>query len=334
MSSARRHKVDLTLAVNDSDQVRDLVSGRVTVEGIDLTCLLYEVEEIFFRFTKFREWDISEMSFGKYCSLKGRGDDSLVGLPVFLSRSFRHSGIFVRNDGPVDNPKALAGARIGFPEWTVTATVYQRALLQHEYGIDLTSVQWVQGGINTPGRVETLPVSLPEGIEVRTEADRSLNEMLLEGSLDAILVPHPPTAFEDGSGKIVQLFSDTQQTEQEYFQRTGIFPVMHLVVIRREVFTQYPWTASNLVKAFTESKDRSLARMFDPTAPHIPLPWGPERARQAQAVFGHDLWPYGVDANRTTIDAFLHYASEQGLCGRRLTADDLFPENVRADFRI
>jgi 4,5-dihydroxyphthalate decarboxylase len=296
--------------------------------------LLYEVEEIFFRFTKFREWDVSEMSFGKYCSLKGRGDDSLVGLPVFLSRSFRHSGIFIRNDGPVDDPAALAGARIGFPEWTVTATVYQRALLQHEYGIDLTSVRWVQGGINSPGRVETLPTSLPEGIEVRTEADQSLNEMLLQGSLDAILVPHPPTAFEDRSGGIIQLFSDAQQTEQEYFQRTGVFPIMHLVVLQREAFERYPWTATNLVKAFTESKDRSLKRIFDDTAPHIPLPCGTERARQAEALFGHDLWPYGIDANRRTIEAFLRYAHEQGLCDRRLDVDDLFPANVRESFRI
>ncbi|WP_371781750.1 hypothetical protein [Streptosporangium subroseum] len=318
----------LTLAINDSDQVRDLVSGSVPVNGVDLTCLLLEVEEIFFRFTKFREWDISEMSLGKYCSLRARGDDSLVGLPVFPSRSFRHSGIFVRADGPVDDPAKLAGARIGIPEWTVTATVYQRALLQHEFGVDLAGATWVQGGINEPGRIETLPVGLPDGITVRPERHRSLNRLLLDGELDAIMVPHPPTAFEDRSGRIVQLFRDGPAIEEEYYRRTGIFPIMHLVVLRREVHERYPWVAPNLVTAFTTAKDRSLARLLSPTAPHFPLPWGPDRARLAEKVFGQDLWPYGTAPNRTTLEAFLRYAHEQGVCERLLTSDDLFPASI------
>lgn len=201
-------RVELTLAINDSDQIRDIASGVVPVGGVRLRTVHHEVEEIFFRFTKFREWEITELSLGKYCSLRGAGDDSVVGLPVFPSRSFRHSGIYVRADGPVDDPGALAGARIGFPEWTVTATVYQRALLHHEYGIDLTGIDWVQGGINEPGRIETLPVGLPDGIRVRAERERSLNQLMLDGELDAMIVPHTPAAAEDGSGRIVQLFSD------------------------------------------------------------------------------------------------------------------------------
>jgi 4,5-dihydroxyphthalate decarboxylase len=326
--------VHLTAAMNDSDQVRDLVSGRVSVEGIDLTCLLLEVEEIFFRFTKFREWDVSELSMGKYCSLRARGDDSLVGLPVFLSRSFRHSGIFIRHDGPVDNPSALAGARIGFPEWTVTATVYQRALLQHEYGIDLTTVQWVQGGVNTPGRIETLPIDLPAGMCVRAETERSLNDMLLAGELDAVMVPRPPAGFENGAGPIVTLFSDAQAVEEEYFHRTSIFPIMHLLVVRRDIVDKHPWIPRHLVAAFTAAKDRSLTRLLDATAPHFPLPWGVERARQATHSFGPDLWPYGVDANRPTLDAFLGYAHEQGLCQRRLDVAELFPPTLGEEFRI
>lgn len=304
------------------------------MEGIELTCLLHEVEEIFFRFTKFREWECSEMSFGKYCSLRARGDETLIGLPVFPSRSFRHSGIFVRKDGPVDNPSALAGARIGVPEWTVTATIYQRALLQHEYGVDLADISWVQGGINEPGRIETLPVKLPVGIEVRPERGRTLDQMLLDGDLDAILAPHPPAAFEDRSGRVVQLFSDCSATEQVYYMRTGIFPIMHMIVLRRDVHEQYPWAAANLVTAFTLAKDRSIARMRDSTAPRTPLPWGAVHARAAEAVFGSDLWPYGIESNRTTIEAFLAYGHEQGITETHLEPEDLFTPSVRECYRV
>lgn len=326
--------VRLTLAVNDSDQVRDVVDGKVAVDGLRLTSLLLPVEEIFFRFTKFREWEVSEMSLGKYCTLRGRGDDSLVGIPVFTSRSFRHSGIFIREDGPVDDPGALNGKRVGIPEWTVTAPVYQRALLQHDYGVDLASVEWVQGGINEPGRIETLPVQVPPGFRIRPERRRSLNQMLLDGDLDAICVPHPPAAFEDRSGRIVQLFSDSVAVEQEYYARTGIFPIMHLVVVRADVHERYPWAAVSLLKAFTRAKDASLARLLDPAAPHFPLPWGPERARTAEAAFGPDLWPYGIEPNRATLNAFLGYADEQGLLGRRLEVDELFPGSVREAYVV
>ena len=324
----------LSVALNDSDQVRDLVSKIVPVKGADLNFMTYEVEEIFFRSTTFREWDVAEMSLGKYASLMGRGDETFVGIPVFLSRSFRHSGIFVAKDGPVDDPRALAGARIGFPEWTVTATVYQRGLLQHEYGIDLTAVDWVQGGINQPGRIETLPTPVPDGVTIRAERERSLDQLVRDGDLDAMLVPHPPTGFTDGSGDIVQLFSDSQAVESDYYRRTHVFPIMHLVVIRRDVHDRHPWLASNLVNAFIESKDRSLARMIDHTAPHTPVPWAVDWALKAQELFGADLWPYGIDANVTTLEAFLGFAHEQRLTDRQLTIDDLFVPEVRGGYRI
>lgn len=332
--SNQRPRIPLTLAINDSDQVRDLVSGRVPVDGVDLTCLLYPVEEIFFRFTKFREWEVSEMSLGKFTALKSRGDTSIIGLPVFPSRSFRHSGIFVRADGPVDDPAALVGARIGIPEWTVTATVYQRGLLEHEYGIPLHEVSWVQAGINSPGRVETLPVGLPPGVEIDQRPEATLNDLLLAGEIDAMLVPHPPRSFEDRSGEIVQLFTEPRRVEREYFQRTGVFPIMHLIVLRADAFAAHPWIAMNFLKAFSEAKDRSLSRLRDATAPHFPLPWGPERAKEDEQIFGADLWPYGIEANRTTLETFLAYALEQGLLEHELAVDDLFPDEVREAFRI
>jgi 4,5-dihydroxyphthalate decarboxylase len=326
--------LELTLAINDSDQVRDLASGRVTVNGVALRVTHHEVEEIFFRYTKFREWEISELSLGKYCSLLGAGDESVVGLPIFPSRSFRHSGVYIRSDGPIDDPAALKGGRIGFPEWTVTATVYQRALLQHEYGVDLTGVDWVQGGINEPGRIETLPVGLPEGVTIRPERTRSLNQLLLDGDLDAVIVPHAPDAATDGSGRVIQLFSDVRTVEESYYRRTGIFPIMHLLVIRRDVFDRHPWIAPNLMTAFTEAKNNSIARMLSANAPHTPLPWGPALAQECSRIFGSDMWPYGVDPNRTTLDAFTTYAYEQRLTPRLLSVDELFPASVRTRYVI
>ena len=322
----------LTLAINDSDQVRDLVSGRVTVDGIDLTCLLLEVEEIFFRFTKHREWEVSELSLAKYCSLRSRGDTSLVAIPVFPSRSFRHSAIYIRHDGPVDDPAALRSARIGLPEWNVTANVWARALLQHEYGIDLAGIDWVQAGTNQPGRVETLPVDLPAGIAIRPEPRRSLSDMLVAGDLDAVIAPHAPDALADGT--IVRLFGDCEAVERDYYERTGIFPIMHVVVLRDDVQKRYPWAAANLFKAFEEAKSRSIERALDTNAPRTPVPWAPAHAARAERTFGRDFWPYGVAANWVTLDAFLGFAEEQGVCARRLAPEDLFAAQALATFRV
>jgi 4,5-dihydroxyphthalate decarboxylase len=326
--------VRLTLAINDSDQVRDLLSGAVPVDGIDLTTLIFEAEEIFFRFSHHREWEVSELSMAKYATLRARGDESMIAIPVFPSRSFRHSAIYIRPNGPRDDPGALAGARIGIPEWSVTATVYARALLQHEYGISLRDVRWVQGGTNEPGRVEGLELDPPAGMTIEAERDRSLTDLLLAGEIEAIIAPHSPAAFSDRSGEIVRLFSDTRAVEEDYFRRTGIYPIMHVVVLRADVHREYPWAAANLLKAFTAAKDRSLARAIDTNVPRSPIPWAAARATAAEQLFGEDLWPYGVDANRVTLEAFLRYMHEQGLCGRRLEPEDLFAPETLTSFRV
>jgi 4,5-dihydroxyphthalate decarboxylase len=334
MRSSNGHNVALTMAISDYDHVRDLTDGRVRAEGVDLTWLELPVEEIFFRFTKFREWDVSELSLAKYCALRSQGDRSIVGIPVFPSRVFRHSALFVRADGPVDDPAALRGGRIGVPEWTVTATVYGRGLLEHEYGVALRDVTWVQGGTNEPGRVETLPVDLPPGVVIERSPDASLNDLLLEGRIDAILAPHPPNAFTDGSGRVVPLFSDARAVEEASLAKTGIFPIMHLVVLRAEVHEAHPWIAGNLVKAFGEARDRSLARLADHNISRLPVPWGPAYAESMTRLLEGDPFPYGIEANRTTLDAFLGFAHEQGVCATRLQPEDLFDEQVRTSFRI
>jgi 4,5-dihydroxyphthalate decarboxylase len=322
-------RVPLSIAISDSDHVRDLLSGAVSVQGADVTYLTHEVEEIFFRFTRFREWDAAELSLGKFCAMTASGGDALVGLPVFLSRAFRHSGIFIRSDGPVDKPSELAGSRIGIPEWTVTATIYQRALLQYEFDVDLAGIDWIQGGVNQGGRLETLPTAPPAGIRITHEPVRSLNDMLLAGEIDAILAPRPPRAFTDGSGLIRGIFSEVKEVEQDYYRRTGIFPIMHLVAVRREVHDRYPWLAANLVSAFTAAKNSSLARLADITSSMLPLPWVSQQLADATGLLGPDPWPYGVNANRRTLEAFVEYAREQGVCGRSIEIDELFPPSVR-----
>lgn len=327
-------RLPLTLAVTDYDHVRDLASGAVEVQGASLNVLHLPVEEIFFRFTRFREWEVSELSLAKYSSLRAAGDDSLVAIPVFTSRSFRHSAIFIRSDGPVDDPAALAGKRIGVPEWTVTATVYARGLLQHEYGVELAGVQWVQAGTNEPGRTEGVAVQLPAGVTLEAMPERTLNEMLIAGEIDAVIAPHLPRGFEDGSGSIVRLFSDPRAVEEAYFRERGVFPIMHVVALRADVHERHPWVAMNLLTAFTEAKRRSVERALDVNAPRHPVPWAAANALHAQQLIGEDFWPYGIEANRVTLEAFLGFAFEQGVCSRRLSVEELFVPQVAQAFTV
>jgi 4,5-dihydroxyphthalate decarboxylase len=328
------NEVPLTLAISRYDHVEDLVAGRVKPEGIKLTCLTLPVEEIFFRFLKYREWDVSELSFAKYASLISQGDDSLTALPVFPSRIFRHSSVYIRRDGPVGSPADLAGKRIGLPEWAQTAAVYSRGFMMHQYGIDLAGIDWVQAGVNEPGRTEKVALSLPPGIRLIPRPDKSLSRMLVEGEVDAVLSAHPPDCFESGHPDVTRLFEDYMAVEADYYRETGIFPIMHVLAVKRAALDARPWMAMSLLKAFEEAKRRSIARALEITAPRFPIPWCFEHARRAQDLFGSDYWPYGVDANRTTLEAFLQYAYEQGVCHRQLAPEDLFPEQVMQRVRI
>lgn len=327
-------RVSLTLALSEYDHVADLVSGRVAVEGVDLTCLTLQIEEIFFRAFVYRDFDASEVSMAKYCSMISQGDNSLVAIPVFPSRVPRHSSIYIRRDGPVRKPADLAGRKVGLPEWAQTAAVYSRGLLAHQYGIDLASIDWVQAGVDEPGRTEKVKLNLPAGLKVTPRPDKSLNEMLLSGEIDAALSAHPLPAVKQGHPNIGRLFEDFLDVEMSYVKETGIFPIMHTIALRRELVERNPWIAMNLFKAFEEAKNRSIARVQAITSTTVPIPWCYEYARRAKAIFGEDFWPYGIDANRRTLDAFLQYAHEQGVCHRRLTPEDLFAPQVQQRFRL
>jgi 4,5-dihydroxyphthalate decarboxylase len=328
--------IDLTLAMAYYEHVADLTSGRVRVSGVALRWLELPVEEIFHRFIQFREWQISEMSMGKYVSAIAQGDDSMVGLPVFPSRVFRHSGIYVRA-GDVTEPAQLRGKRIGVPEWAQTAAVYSRALLAHEWGVPLTEIDWYQAGVNQAGRIEHAELHLPPGIRLTPVPGRSLNEMLLDGSLDAVLSAHPPQSFKDGDPRVSRLLAYPAKAEEEYAARTGIVPIMHVVVVRRDVVDAYPWLPGNLVTGFAEARARSIARLAaGPAGPgsRVPLLWPDEALARTRTAFGGEPWPYGVDANRTTLEVFTRWAFEQGVTGRLVDVDELFPAAVRSSYRI
>jgi 4,5-dihydroxyphthalate decarboxylase len=327
-------KVPLTLAIGEYDHVRDLFDGTVPVMGVDLTVLRLSIEEMFYRFLLHGEFDVSELSFAKIVALAAQDDSRFVPLPVFPSRVFRHSSIYVRSDGGIGRPEELAGKRVGVPEWAQTAAIYSRGLLAHEYGVELASIHWHQAGVNEPGRREKVALDLPAGFRVTVVADRSLSDMLLAGDLDAILSARPPAPITAGDPRVRRLFADYRDVELAYARKTGIFPIMHVIAMRREVFDRDRWLAMNLFKAFDAARLRSLERAADITASFFPLPWIPDELRRARELLGGDPWPYGIEANRTTVDAFLHYAFEQGVCRRLLTAEELFPPEVQETFRI
>jgi 4,5-dihydroxyphthalate decarboxylase len=324
----------LSLAISEYDHVRDLAQGLVRPQGIALNALIFAVEEIFHRFTRYREWEVSEMSMGKYTSLISQGDRSLTGIPVFPSRVFRHSSIYVRRDGKVRKVEDLRGARIGLPEWAQTAAVYTRGMLVHEYGIGLDEIDWVQAGVDEPGRQEKVELKLPRGVRLTSRPDSSLDRLLVSGEVDAVMSAHAPRSFEEGHPDLARLFADYRPVEEAYYRKTGIFPIMHVIALRREVLDRFPWVATNLLAAFEEAKTRSLARAHEITASRFPVPWIAEIADRARDIFGGDPMPYGIAANRTTLAAFLRFGHEQGVCHKLLEPEDLFPAEVQTTFKI
>jgi 4,5-dihydroxyphthalate decarboxylase len=324
----------LTLASSHYDHVTDLANGRVPVEGVALNFLDLQIEEIFFRQFNYWDFDASEVSMGKYCSLVSQGNSPIVALPVFPSRVARHSSIYIRKDGPVKSPADLKGKRIGIPEWAQTAAVYSRGLIAHQFGVDLTSIEWIQAGVDQPGRMEKVKLNLPNGIRYTPRPDKSLSGMLVSGEIDVALSAHAPACFNEGNPNIVRLFPDYLDVEMKYVKETGIYPIMHTIAIKREIVERNPWLAANLFKAFDEARRRSVERTLAGTASVLPLPWAHELARQMQDVVGKDLMPYGVEQNRVTLDAFLQYAFEQGVCHKRLTPEELFPASVQKSFKV
>ncbi|OBI40458.1 hypothetical protein A5706_09275 [Mycobacterium sp. E796] len=320
-------RLSLSFACDWYDRTEAIRSGEIRPDGIDLVPLTMTPTETFWRLTQCDEFDVAEMSLSGFIMRVARGDDRYVGLPVFTSRVFRHDGIILRRE--IESAHQLPGKRIAVPEYHMTAALFMRGLLFDEYGLDHRSITWVQAGHHTPGRIERESISIPD-VTIEVERERTIDEMLAEGSVAASLNPYG-SALLGGSAPIVRrLYPDPLAAEIEYFGRTGVYPIMHLVVVKRDLYERHPWVALNLYKAFVAAKDLCLERMKG-IGGHSPvaLPGFLHRLDDAREIYGADLWPYGLEANRTTLDTACRYSFQQGLSNRAVAPEELFADTLR-----
>ena len=326
----------LTLAIGDYLHTRELKTGRLKPEGIELTVLTLPLETIAYRFLAAYEWEVSEFSLATYCAMVANGHAPMIGLPVFPSRVFRHGSIFVRENSPVRTAADLKGKRVGIPQWTQTAVTYVRGFLQHEAGVPLTSIDWVQAGVNDAGRKEMTTFELPPGFRLTSAPDKTLGGLLASGELDAVISARPPNVFLDGKHGIKRLIPDYRTQEQAYFRKTGIFPIMHLVVLRRDAYEANRWIARNLMEAFEKAKRACLPELYQGQTSFLPTAWGNDHAEETNRLLfpEDDPWPYGIETNRKTLEPFLAFCHEQGVTRRKLAVEELFPKEVGVELKI
>ncbi|HEX3752028.1 MAG TPA: hypothetical protein VHW06_15785 [Streptosporangiaceae bacterium] len=316
-------RIVASFACGRYDRTEPIQSGEIAPVGMDLVPLVLHPADTFLRLTRDAEFDIAEMSLSGHIMRTSRGDDRYVGLPVFTSRAFRHRGIVLRPE--VAEVADLAGRRVAVPEYHMTAALFMRGLLHDEFGFDHRSVTWVQAGQFSPGRVERETLRLPPEVRVEVVTDRTIDQMLASGEVQAATTPYTSGLAGRPDSPIRPLFADPLAAETDYLSRTGIFPIMHLVVVRRTLVERHPWIAVNLMQAFILAKDLCLERMKGIGGhPPVALPFFLDSVATARRLLGDDIWPYGVAPNRATLDAACRYSYEQGLSGRLLTPEDLF----------
>jgi len=327
-------KLQISIAMGNYDRTRALFDGTVQVDGCDPIYMLLNPEEMFFRAMRNLDFDVTELSFSSYLVKHSAGVSPYVAIPVFLSRAFRHTSIYVRKDR-IRRPEDLRGARIGIPEYQLTAIVWARSILQDDYGIRPEDVQWIRGGIDTPGRPEKIKLNLPPGVNVTNAPEgQTISDLLDRGDIDAFIAPRPPSGPALLNPQVGWLFDDPTAAAKEYYTRTGIFPIMHVVGVRRELLERQPWLASALLKAFGESKAKALELLADTSATKITLPFVEEQLKSARELLGNDFWSYGVSPNRRTIEAFLHHHHSQGLSARKVEIAELFHPSTYETYSI
>jgi 4,5-dihydroxyphthalate decarboxylase len=325
-------KLPLSMACSNYDRTRALFDGRVAVDGVDLNALDLPIEEIFFRMLRHHEFDVAEMSLSSYTLSLFAENPRLIAIPVFPSRFFRHSCIFIHAGSGIREPKDLIGKRVGVPEYQMTAGVWIRGTLADHYGVPVSRVRYFRGGEEEPGRPEKIALSLPPEIHLETiPQGRTLAAMIASGEIDALYTARMPSTFANASGKVRRLFENYQQIEQEYFSKTKIFPIMHVIVIRRDVYEQSPWVAQSFYKAFARAQKNAYAELYDSGALVSMLPWLTRHVEETRALMGEDFWPYGLERNAHALETFLRYSHEQGLAKRVLKPAELFaPESLES----
>jgi 4,5-dihydroxyphthalate decarboxylase len=323
-------RLPITVATWDYDRVR------TRIEGCDVNYLTMPVEECFERAYFHGEFEVAEIGFSPYLIALSRGSCPYVAVPAFLSRMFRHSAVYVRTDRGIQGPPDLRGKRVGVPEYQMSAVMWYRGFLQDEFGIAAKDMQWVQGGLENPGRREKFPLNLPAGFPlVPAPEGQPLSQMLADGTIDAVIAARRPSCFIAGHPKVRRLHPDYRADERDYYRRTGIFPIMHAVGIRRDVLAQHPWLAASVYKAFLQAKRWADAEFAETTALKVGRPWVNAELDDTRAVMGEDFWSYGLDAaNRRTLETMARYSYEQGLAVRLLTVDEMFAAGNFDDTRV
>jgi 4,5-dihydroxyphthalate decarboxylase len=328
-------KLQLSVAVGPYDRMRPLVDGEVQIEGVDPTFMLQEPEEIFFRALRHADYDICELSLSSYSVKTAAGTSAYVAIPVFPSRAFRHTSVYVNANAGINKPEDLKGKRIGVPEYQLTANVWVRLFLEEEYGVKPTDVTWVRGGYEDPTRVEKISLNLPEDVElVNAPEGKAISGMLDAGEIDALIGPRAPSCFERGSPNVKYLFDDPQAEAAAWYRKTRLFPIMHTLGIRRTLVEQHPWLPMSVMKAFEKSKAIALHRLTDTSATKVTLPFIETQLRAARALMGDDFWSYGFAANEHTLNRFLAQHHAEGLSSRLLEAKDLFHPASLESFSI
>ncbi len=321
--------VPITIACNDYDRTRPIMDGRVRVEGCDVTYLPLEAEEVFFRAFRDQAFDVSELSFSSYMVQTTRGDCPYIGIPAFVSRMFRHSGIYIRTDRGIRTPADLKGRLVGVPEYQLTALVWIRGILKDLYGIDAHDIHFRSGGQEEAGRDERTPLTLTNGVDLQPiPPGETLCNMLMDGKLDALFTARAPSCYVNNARDIDRLFPNYRDVEKQYYQKTHIFPIMHLIGVRKSLVEKYPWLPVSLYKAFCEAKAIALQEVRDVSALNVTLPWVEAETLDTIRLMGKDYWKYGIAENAAEIETITRYSYEQGLALRKLTPEDLFDKST------
>jgi 4,5-dihydroxyphthalate decarboxylase len=327
-------KLQLSVAVGDYDRTRALIDGSVQIDGVDPVFMTLVPEEIFFRAFRGAEFDICEVSLSSYSVKTAQGNCPYIAVPAFVSRAFRHTSIYVRRDR-VKKPEDLKGRKVGVPEYQLTANVWARAFLEDDYGVKRSDIHWIRGGIEEAGRPEKILVKLPPGVRLDNAPEgKTISALLESGEIDGFVAPRPPTLLEKGHPHVGWLFDDPTVVAKDYYKRTGFFPIMHAVGIRRVLADKHPWLPGAVLKAFEQAKAAGLAKLSDTSATKVTLPFVEERLAEARALMGHDFWSYGVEPNRKVLDYFLAQHHAEGLSARRLSVDELFHPATYETFKL
>jgi 4,5-dihydroxyphthalate decarboxylase len=318
-------KLDISLACCDYDRTKAIFDGRATIEGCDTAVTAIEPEEAFHRAFKFQEFDVSEISLSSHIMTTARGENQYVGVPAFVSRLFRHSGIYIRTDRGINKPADLRGKTIGLPEYQITANVWIRGILQDEYGLKPSEVKWRRGGVEDPGREERAAIALPPDIDLQDiPHDRTLSQLLEAGDIDAVIGARAPSCFLRGAANVGRLFPDYRTAEQDYFRRTGIFPTMHIIGVRKSLAEKHPWLPVSVFKAFIKAKELCMHELGQIGHLFVTLPWSVADFEDAQRLMGRDYWSYGFAQNRATLATLTRYSHDQGLSKRHVAPEELF----------